>query len=125
MADELKLIIKDYQKSILRLDEALKKPKSVLIRDASIKRFELSFELAWKALKEYLKDQGIVCSSPKSCLSEAFRAEIISDSPLWLDMVEDRNFAVHIYSEKFADALFKGIKRYLNLFQELYIGLSK
>lgn len=123
MTEELQLIISDFTKSVNRLKESLAQPKSILARDASIKRFELTFELCWKALKEYLKDQGVVCHSPKSCLQEAFREGVVNDNGLWVDMINDRNSSVHTYSDAFAQALYKRLPKYLDLFVELEKGL--
>jgi nucleotidyltransferase substrate binding protein (TIGR01987 family) len=69
-------------------------PKTVANRDSAIKRFELTFELAWKSAKAYAAGQGIVCRSPRDSFSEAFRLGLISDNPLWLKMIEDRNLSV-------------------------------
>jgi len=38
-----------FNKALGRLAEALDAPASDLVRDASIQRFEFTFELAWKA----------------------------------------------------------------------------
>lgn len=45
-------IFESFSQSISRLDEILKEPKTVANRDSAIKRFELTFELAWKSLKQ-------------------------------------------------------------------------
>ena len=46
----------------------MKEPFSMIIRDATIQRFEYTFEALWKFLKEYLKEkEGIVSNSPKAC----------------------------------------------------------
>ena len=46
-----------------RLNEANKafrsEPENELYRDALIQRFEFTFELGWKSMKEYLEDQGL------------------------------------------------------------------
>ena len=98
---------------------------SVPIRDASIKRFEITFELSWKLLKALMHDQGFICNSPKSCLQQAFSIELIKDNERWGDLLNDRNSSVHTYSEKFADALYAKLKNYLKLFQELEKGVKK
>ena len=54
--------LENYCKAVERLNEALsdfaQHPDSTVIRDGVIQRFEFTFELAWKSLKEYLEDQG-------------------------------------------------------------------
>ncbi|MDO4271948.1 MAG: nucleotidyltransferase substrate binding protein, partial [Candidatus Saccharibacteria bacterium] len=43
------------------------------VRDGMIQRFEFTFELAWKALKEYMIDAGVqnTLQFPKQVLREA------------------------------------------------------
>ena len=125
MIKEGGLIFADFQNSVKRLRESLKKHKSIEIRDACIKRFEITFELSWKLLKIIMHDQGFLCNSPKSCLQQAFSMGLIKDNPLWIDMLNDRNSSVHTYSEKFADNLYGKLKKYLKLFQELEKGVKK
>ena len=55
----------DVRASSMRLREALAQPGSDLIRDATIQRFEFTFEVIWKALKLYLEHQGHDCGGPR------------------------------------------------------------
>ena len=83
-------------KGIAQYDEA-----NDLMRDGLIQRFEFTFELAWKTLKEVFEDEGLIgLNSPKRVLREAFASEIISNQELWLSMLDDRNSTTHIYNEK-------------------------
>ena len=125
MNEECGLVLGDYSKSVRQLSGVLKMRKTVYLRDASIKRFELTFELSWKLLKTFLNEQGFVCNSPKLCLQQAFSLGLINDNPLWFDMLNDRNSSVHSYSEKFADTLYEKLHKYLKLFQELEKGIKK
>jgi len=118
-------ILDSFARSVARLAEILEAPKTVANRDSAIKRFELTFELAWKSAKLYAADQGIVCRSPRDCFAEAFRLGLVSDSPLWLKMIEDRNLAVHTYNEKLADDIYGRLNEYLRLFRELNDSLVK
>lgn len=40
--------------ALKQLEKALNEPKTEYTRDASIQRFEFTYELAWNALKSYL-----------------------------------------------------------------------
>lgn len=67
---------------------------------AIINKFELSFDLSWKVLKEILKDMDIVCyylGSPRENLEQGFKAGIIEDNPIWLEMLKLRNQLSHDY----------------------------
>jgi len=118
-------IFGSYSQSLGRLAEILKEPKTVANRDSAIKRFELTFELAWKAAKTYLGSKGIICRSPRECFAEAFRLGLIADNPLWLKMIEDRNLSVHTYNEKLADDIYGRLKDHLQLFGELNDSIKK
>jgi hypothetical protein len=53
-------IFQSLSLSIERLSEILRVPKTIANRDSAIKRFELTFELAWKASNEsifYVPDE--------------------------------------------------------------------
>ena len=43
--------LEDLKKLIAKLEEVLNLEKSEVIRDSAIKRFELSFDLAWKCIQ--------------------------------------------------------------------------
>lgn len=71
-----------------------------LYRDALIQRFEFTFELAWKATAEILKEQGIAMPlhSPKAVFKAAYDVGLIQDEPIWLHILDDRNFMSHTYN---------------------------
>lgn len=125
MTKECHLIYTDFNNSVRRLQSGLRKSRTVIYRNACIRRFEITFELSWKLLKVFLADQGFVCNSPKSCLQQAFSFGLIKDNTLWIDIVNDRNDAVHTYKEKFAAHLYSKLKHYLKLFRQLEKGLSE
>lgn len=87
--------------------------------DATIQRFEFTFELAWKFLKEYFAGKGIILNYPKEVLKEAFAIGIINDEDLWIYMLADRNMTSHTYDEKLADEIYKRIRNYVLLIKEL------
>lgn len=114
-----------FEQALRRLQEVLNEPESALVRDAAIKRFEFTFELAWKAVQRHMREQGILCHSPKGCFREAFSCGMVADSPLWTRMIEDRNRTVHTYDEDTAIAIYRNLKEYEPLFRELLEGLRR
>jgi nucleotidyltransferase substrate binding protein (TIGR01987 family) len=120
----MKDILVSFEKSLKRLRQTLDQRESTLVRDASILRFEFTIELAWKSVQKVLRDEQIICQSPKSCLQEAFNLEIIDDDQDWINMLEDRNLAVHSYDEELAKSIFKRLPRYVPLFDLLLKGLK-
>lgn len=101
-----------FRKSVLRLKEALDEDISnPLIYDGVIQRFEFTYELAWKLMKAYLEYEGIAdVNSPRAAFKEAFKAELIFEGDIWIDMIGDRNLAAHTYNEEMAKEIYGRIK---------------
>ncbi len=121
----IKEIFTSFVKSLQRLEEILKAEKTIANRDSAIKRFEFTVELAWKCVQRFLREQEIVCRSPKECLKEAFKFGLIKDDPKWIEMLEDRNLTVHTYDEKIAEEVYVRLSKYLNILNLLKDTLGK
>ena len=50
-------------------------------REGAIRRLEVTFGLAWKTLKDYLEETGIVVNpvTPRSVIKEAFAAKLLDE----------------------------------------------
>lgn len=99
----------DVRESANRLAEAVAQPESELIRDATIQRFEFTFEVVWKTLKLYLERQGYECGGPRSTIKKAFAENLIptpEEADRWLRMLEDRNLTSHAYDEALARQIY-------------------
>jgi len=118
-------LISSFENSIQRLKEVLAEEKTIKNRDSAIKRFEFTVELTWKCIQQYLRDQEIVCRSPKECLKEAFKFGLIEDDPQWLGIFEDRNLTAHTYDEETADEVYKRLPAYLGIFNKLNDSLKR
>ncbi|WP_051920817.1 nucleotidyltransferase substrate binding protein [Thermodesulfobacterium hydrogeniphilum] len=108
---EVLLAIEKFEKALEKLKEGVKIAKTEIEKDGVIQRFEFTFELFWKTLKIILQYKGIETRSPRSAIKEAFRAGLIDDDEIFLDMLEDRNLTSHIYDEVTAEEIFKRIKK--------------
>jgi len=120
--------LKDFEKSAARLKEAAsKKEFSDLEKDGVIQRFEFTFELAWKTLKDYLENQGFSgIASPKKALQKSFSMDLASDGNVWINMLEDRNRMSHPYSRAASEKIFQNIKKYyVPAIDELAANLKK
>ncbi|MBU1159710.1 nucleotidyltransferase substrate binding protein [Patescibacteria group bacterium] len=113
-----------FEKSIQRLEEVLKQEKTIFNRDSSIQRFEFTIELAWKCIQKFLREQRIVCRSPKECLKEAFKFDLIDDDNRWLKAFDDRNLTVHTYKEEIAEKIYNNLPDYLEIFKKLKEALK-
>ena len=68
-------------------------------RAGMIQFFELTFELAWKTLKDFLESQGFQVKTPRETLKQAYQIDLIKDGQLWMQALEDRNLTSHTYDE--------------------------
>jgi len=84
-------------------------PTKNAFRLAVIQSYEITFELAWKLLKDYLKEGGIILSLPKEIIKEAFNTNIITDGEIWINMLSDRNSTTHEYNQNKVDEILKNI----------------
>ncbi len=120
--ERLKLRHSDTVKAMETLKEILDEPFSVIIRDATIQRFEYTFEALWKFLKEYLKErEGIISNSPKSCFREFFLLEMITEEETvkFLEMTDDRNMTAHTYKEEVSKILYEKMRSNYELMEKL------
>ncbi len=85
--------------------------------------FEITFEQAWKMMKELLSYHGYsesATGSPRTVIKTAFSAGMISDEQAWLDLLGDRNNVAHSYNEKIAESIIQNTRKtYLSLFKKL------
>jgi len=93
----------NYCRSYSQLNKAVKahseQPDNELIQMALVKSFEMTFELAWKTMKDYLRYNGIDVKLPREVIKQAFANDIIVDGQIWIDMLENRNVMAHVYDE--------------------------
>ena len=101
---------------------------SDLEQEGLVQRFEFSFELAWKTMKDYLEDSGLQINpvTPKTVIKEAFAAKLIEDGQKWIDMMLDRNLLAHTYDQKrFRKALTSVKSTYLPELEKLHRWLRQ
>ena len=91
-----------------------------------IQAFELVFELSWKTIKDYLKEEGYQESSPRAVLKQAFQNQIIKDGHNWIEALQNRNQTVHAYDDDMAKKIDEKIRQvYAPMIHELFLFLSK
>ena len=79
-----------------------------IYRTGIIGQFNLTFELAWKALQEIMRMHSVDSAStgsPREILQLAYKIGFINDSEVWLLMLKKRNTSVHIYNEDEVDEM--------------------
>ena len=79
-----------------------------IYRTGIIGQFNITFELAWKALQEILKLHGAAgaeTGSPREILQLGYKFGFIDEQSVWLTMLKKRNMSVHIYDEDEIDEM--------------------
>lgn len=126
MKNENKYAVKKLEKAFNRLDKGAQSAKGDLQKDGVIQRFEFTFELLWKTLKIFLEYKGVTAKTPRDCLKEAFRIDLINDEGTFLNMLEDRNLTSHIYDEETSEKIFKRIKKnYITAIKKVIESLKR
>ena len=116
----------NFDRAFLLLRDAFKDGPaklSLLEKQGVIQRFEFSFELAWKTVKDFLQDGGLVISpiTPRQVLKDAFAAKVIDEGQVWIDMLDHRNLLSHTYdSSVFEQAVDAIAVRYLPAMSRLH-----
>lgn len=113
----------NFEKALGHLTEALEIEQPDLLQKAGIIQFfEMSYELAWNTLKDYLEEQGFTdVKSPRNALKKAFEVGIIEDGHTWMDLLLDRNLTAHTYDEGKATEVEELIhEKYFPVLSQLY-----
>jgi len=79
-----------------------------IYRTGVIGQFNLTFELAWKALQAVLRlhgAEGAETGSPREILQLGYKLGFVDDAAVWLLMLKKRNTSVHIYDEDEVDEM--------------------
>lgn len=90
-----------------------------------IQFFEMTFELGWKVLKDYLESEGYIVKSPRDTIKQAFQVGIIENGHVWIDALSNRNLTTHTYDEELANKMTQEIiKIYLPELEKMHEKLS-
>jgi len=118
---------KNFERAFLLLRQAMELKAETNLNELElegvVQRFEFTFELAWKTLKDYLEKEGMTFPevTPKTVFRSAFQAGLIFDGESWFQMIDDRNRSSHIYSQSFFVEISNKIAQvYFGLFAQLY-----
>jgi nucleotidyltransferase substrate binding protein (TIGR01987 family) len=121
----------NFKRAFLLLQEGMEikrtKELSPLEREGIIQRFEYTWELSWKTLKDYLEAEGIVFEkiTPASVLRSALEANIINNGDMWMNALDSSNKMSHTYDIKTFESVVQDIHHhYFELFKDLYDFLN-
>ena len=116
-----KIKLDKFKKALFALEAIYLKPmqEDRSNVDATIQRFEFTFELTWKFLKDYFLERGMDLNFPKEIFQQAFAVKLIDYEEKWLAMLNDRNLTSHTYNEKLANEIYFRIQTYVPMFRSL------
>ena len=105
--------LSDYSNAVERLEEALKEKENEIVIDGVLHRFEFTFELAWKTIKDCLEYLGITekTGSPRENIKLGFQHGLIKKKKKWIEIMLSRNSLSHLYDEKTSREIYKKIKK--------------
>lgn len=111
----------DLTEAIKRLKEALLlTSENTINQDATIQRFEFTFELSWKLMQEVLIENRVDTSrGVKTIIRDSANLGIINNPEEWFKFLEDRNITAHTYKESEVRSIYKDIKDFPPLVQNL------
>src|SRR3989338_8440552 len=117
----------NFEKAFKDLEATIKlKNTSKAERAGLIQFFEMTFELSWKTIKDYLEAQGYQVNGPREALKQAFQIHLLEEGHLWMKALEDRNLTTHTYDEAISQKIESLIRdKYYLILKNLYLSLKK
>lgn len=105
--ERFELRLEHFEKALAALQVALEQPENEFLRDSIIKRFELAFETARKAMRQWLMEQDELTGSDtkRAVMLASFRTGLITDADLWDRLGAARNDTSHEYNQSKAMAI--------------------
>jgi nucleotidyltransferase substrate binding protein (TIGR01987 family) len=106
----------NFAKAFAQLREAVELSRqrelSKLEQQGLIQAFEYTHELAWKTMKDFLEERGRQnIYGSKDATREAYKAGLINNGEVWMEMVQSRNLTSHTYNEETATTVLSAIVR--------------
>lgn len=113
LGSKFEINVLPFERALKSLSEALKEQKNALIRDATIQRFEYTFELSWKLLRRYFKlNNNLDLFNVKDIFREAGKQGLIEKVEKWFEYLEARNLTSHTYDENIAEKVYEKAKEF-------------
>ena len=100
-----------------------------IYRTGIIGQFNITFEMAWKALQAVMRTHQIteaITGSPREILKQGFSYGFLGDEDIWILMLKKRNVTAHIYNEDEVNELLDMIRdSFIMAFGRLLISLKE
>ncbi|MCK5700074.1 MAG: nucleotidyltransferase substrate binding protein [Cyclobacteriaceae bacterium] len=114
----------NYEKAFIQLSDAVSQldQLSTLEKEGLVQRFEYTFELGWKTLKDFFESKNVEVKFTRDVIKESFKTELLDDGEIWLEMLEKRNLMSHTYDEVIFRSVLNDIEsRYFDQLKKIYV----
>jgi nucleotidyltransferase substrate binding protein (TIGR01987 family) len=126
---QLKTAIKRYGEMLDAYRNNADRPplEQEAVQDSLIKRFEYTFEVAWKICKKHLEEEGFAeaaTGSPKSIIRLAAQRNLIDNPETWFNYLQFRQDTSHDYSSDKAETVLDVAENFYEDVVNLYRGMT-
>ena len=126
---QLKTAIQRFREMLEAYRENAKRPplERQAVQDSLIKRFEYTFEMAWKTCKRHLAEEGFAeaaSGSPKSIIRLAAERKLIRDAEAWMGYLAFRQDTSHDYSSDKAETVLDVAENFHRDVVSLYMEMT-
>lgn len=122
----------NFKRAFALLSEAIQtmqiRELNQLEQEGIIQRFEYTWELTWKVLKDYLEYKGVILGTitPASVIKAAIAANLIQNGEVWMNALDSRNKMSHTYNfKKFKTIILDIEKNYYPELKSLNVMMQK
>lgn len=117
--------IKRYEKALAdkNIDEETREER----RDSLIKRFELTYDLLWKYLRDYINTiQGNTTDTPRKVFQQCLSLNLTNpeETKQLIDLIEDRNLTTHVYNIDLANEIATEIPKHFDAIHKIIMKLT-
>lgn len=120
-----------FCKTLDNLEEITRRhpPYDVVVTAGLCSLFAQCFEQSWRAMKEYLSQDGWAeadTGSPRQILKTSYQTGLIQDESGWMKAMEERKLEIYTFDQEVADIMINDTRSlFLPLFRALRKELAK
>lgn len=120
-----------FCKTLKNLEEITRRhpPYDVVVTAGLCSLFTQCFEQSWRAMKEYLSQEGWAeadTGSPRRILKISHQAGLIQDESGWMRAMEERKLEIYTFNREVADTMINDTRSlFLPLFRKLRRELER
>jgi nucleotidyltransferase substrate binding protein (TIGR01987 family) len=121
----LAVSIERYKKALA--DKSIDHETQEERRDSLIKRFELTYDLLWKYIREYMiVVHGITVDAPRKVFQQCLSLGIINpqEAEELVHLIESRNLTTYVYDIDLANDVAKDIPKHYDSIHSIIMKLS-